>query len=344
MTTKSFRRGFTLIELLVVIAIIAVLIALLLPAVQAAREAARRAQCINNLKQIGLGMHNYHSAVGSFPMANSVAYSSVGTQTNWGTWSGQAMMLPYMEQNAIYNACNFSWTSWYGTGASINATAFNTVIASFLCPSDGEAGSTKSGNINSYYGSLGITTDPWNANSTGIFAHFVAYGVADVTDGTSNTVCFAEALTASSLSNKMKFRGGVTPPGGSSGTNISAYNVTAGVLTDLQTCTTTFLAGSNPAGNNKGWRWGTGSPGIAFFNTIVTPNNNNYPWSGCRYGCGGCGNDYGQYINTTSNHSGGVNVAMTDGSVRFIKNSIAQNIWWAIGTRNGGETVSADAY
>src|SRR4051795_7219477 len=102
------RRGFTLIELLVVIAIIAVLIALLLPAVQAAREAARRSQCINNLKQLGLGLHNYHQALGVFPLGNAVAYSDPGVQTEWGTWSAQAFLLPYMEQQPIYNSMNFA--------------------------------------------------------------------------------------------------------------------------------------------------------------------------------------------------------------------------------------------
>src|SRR5829696_980857 len=101
-------RGFTLIELLVVIAIIAVLIALLLPAVQAAREAARRSQCVNNLKQMGLAMHNYHSVIGTFPMGNARAFEAPGVVTDWGTFSAHAMLLPYVEQQALYNSCNFS--------------------------------------------------------------------------------------------------------------------------------------------------------------------------------------------------------------------------------------------
>src|SRR5271155_5720281 len=136
------KRGFTLIELLVVIAIIAVLIALLLPAVQSAREAARRIQCTNNLKQIGLAMHNYHSANNTFPQGVAASFNSVNPGCiAWSGWSAQALMLNYMEQSPIYNACNFMVDPFSATASpNINATAILTKINAFLCPSDGNAG------------------------------------------------------------------------------------------------------------------------------------------------------------------------------------------------------------
>src|SRR5947209_1510973 len=137
---RHHRRGFTLIELLVVIAIIAVLIALLLPAVQAAREAARRMQCTNNLKQIGLALHNYHSANGSFPMGcSSGMYSGIGVYNVKQNLSAHAQMLPFLEQQQIYNALNFSWGCEDNTAVLcylINATGTNAQIKAFVCPSD----------------------------------------------------------------------------------------------------------------------------------------------------------------------------------------------------------------
>ena len=199
------RRGFTLIELLVVIAIIAVLIALLLPAVQSAREAARRIQCTNNLKQLGLALHNYITATGAMPpgVDTTTAYAKTsppGSLSTWTSWSAQALLLPYVEQGPLYNAANFSWACCSsGVSDQINSTVSRTRIASFLCPSDAIAGQQ---NINNYYGSIGTSTIGYGSGvTTGIFQVYntansqcASVTLASITDGTSNTIAFGEGL------------------------------------------------------------------------------------------------------------------------------------------------------
>src|SRR6266571_4963805 len=173
MKACSKRSGFTLIELLVVIAIIAVLIALLLPAVQSAREAARRAQCTNNLKQIGLALHNYESANGSFPWTqgtvatrypianNGLMPWNGGTGDEWTNFSALALMLPYMEQQPVYNAINFAFgANWYtlpGSDDPVQLTAISVTISTFLCPSD-----SSSFGRNNYMASNGTNFDWWS--------------------------------------------------------------------------------------------------------------------------------------------------------------------------------------
>jgi len=357
MTQKSaLRRGFTLIELLVVIAIIAVLIALLLPAVQAAREAARRAQCVNNLKQVGLAMHNYHQGIGCFPMGATIApVNSPGDAGGggggdtagggWSAWSAHALMLPYMEQTAIYNSINFSWSceQYNSVGWSINSTAYYTKINSFLCPSDGNAGKS---NICSYAGSMGTTTINYGEQSTGLFTYHKSYGVSDCTDGTSNTIAFAEQLVGDEIGTALK-RGNSTGNagggGGKAGNLLDATGQLAGIKADMAQCDGWFRAAGGQT-NNRGGHWATGILGTTMLNTVIPPNGGGQTlWGACRMDC--CVNgQHAHYTNSTSNHSGGVNVALGDGSVRFIKDSISFQTWWAIGTRSLGEVVSADSY
>ncbi len=348
------RRGFTLIELLVVIAIIAVLIALLLPAVQAAREAARRSQCINNLKQIGLGLHNYHQGIGSFPMGVSMttAGNPSGTYT-WGQFSAQGLLLPYLEQQAMYNSCNFSVpVDGPANGYNTNSTVNQAIINNFLCPSDGNAGRI-SGNTNSYYLSCGTTAqNPPNANngnppppfgSTGLFGWQIAYSIANVVDGTSNTVAASEGLVGL---NKVKGKNAsylmVAEP-----TYADAYqSLAAGeqppgaaVTAALNKC---ISNSGNSIGNTRGLAWLNGNPNYTMFTTIVPPNSTQYAFGGCKSGGGGV--DLSEYVNANSNHSGGCNALMADGSVKFIKSTISWTTWWALGTKSNGEVISSDAY
>jgi prepilin-type N-terminal cleavage/methylation domain-containing protein/prepilin-type processing-associated H-X9-DG protein len=350
MTLKS-KRGFTLIELLVVIAIIAVLIALLLPAVQAAREAARRAQCVNNMKQIGLGLHNYHSSTNSFPMGVSASNEPTDGGVYWNGWSAQSLLLAYMEQTAVYNAINFSIDPVTSSLSNKQTTALYTKISSFLCPSDSGAGQTANGQIfiNSYYASFGTSVNNTPTTSTGLFCYNNANSIAAVTDGTSNTIAFGEGLTSNFTQTKYPGNG-VEGAGAGFPTNTDV-NQSAAVATQLMSnltaCSTAWNTGGASITANRGEYWGWGAEAMTAFTTIVPPNSTQYAWSHCRYGCGGCGvgaSDHADIVNANSRHSGGANFLMGDGSVKFIKSSISMPTYWAIGTRNVGETVSSDAF
>jgi prepilin-type N-terminal cleavage/methylation domain-containing protein/prepilin-type processing-associated H-X9-DG protein len=351
------RRGFTLIELLVVIAIIAVLIALLLPAVQAAREAARRAQCVNNLKQIGLGMHNYHSATNSFPQGASKNPKNFAGDSDliWSSWSAHSLLLPYMEQQSLYNSANFSWgIDPYGDPCYYyNSTVANTVIGGFLCPSDTNASRP---NINNYYASIGTTTNfmtinCWGAGSvgcaptgsTGVFTYFYSYGISDITDGTANTIAFSESITGNpNLGNR--FRGnstqGVSDPGAQL---YDAESNPTVILKGLQACMTAFQ-NNQSIQSNKGQLWAFGARAYTLFQTVQTPNDKQYAFGSCEFGCAGCGLDQSWSVPATSFHSGGVNVLMADGSVRFMKDTINRAAWWNLGTKANGEVVSSDSF
>ena len=375
------RRGFTLIELLVVIAIIAVLIALLLPAVQAAREAARRVQCTNNLKQLGLALHNYIAATNAAPpgVVNTTTYPGTappGSLATWTAWSAQALLLPYVEQGPLYNAANFSWNCCYtplGGNTRTNTTIYNTRIASFLCPSDGLAGQQ---NINSYQGSIGDSTIqyPTGGVTTGVFQVYdpktvscQSVSLASITDGTSNTIAFGEGLVGD-YSKNSNYRGnGMSGPSDPTGGIVpntmpsnNAESNPAAVLQALNACNTFWQSPSLKTCSGytaccivgvkqyDGQLWALGERGYTLFNTIVPPNSKQYPWRNCRFGIGSaclsCAPEGSSFINAGSYHPGGANFAFADGSVRFIKDSVNMLTYQALGSRNGGEVVSSDSY
>jgi prepilin-type N-terminal cleavage/methylation domain-containing protein/prepilin-type processing-associated H-X9-DG protein len=358
------RSGFTLIELLVVIAIIAVLIALLLPAVQAAREAARRTQCVNNLKQIGLALHNYHDINNTFPMGAGSGMYSLGVYNSKHNWSIHAAILPQMGQVPLYNAINFNW----GTADAptqlptypINSTTIQTQVNGFLCPSDPNGSTSLASGVldanNCYFGSIGATTDTLGGFSagapslatvptSGLFAYQQSKGLNQVIDGTSNTVAFAESTVGTSTAAaKQKLLGivGVGMPTGATGAlQSNVFNSPAGVASGLAACNAAWSAGSASVDKQRGDAWATGGMAMTLFNTVATPNANNDTWAYC--GNNGSGT-MATFSNADSYHPGGVNVLLADGSVRFIKNTINPVTWWSLGTIGGGEVLSSDGY
>jgi prepilin-type N-terminal cleavage/methylation domain-containing protein/prepilin-type processing-associated H-X9-DG protein len=363
------HRGFTLIELLVVIAIIAVLIALLLPAVQSAREAARRIQCYNNLKQIGLGLHNYHSTHGSFPLGLTKAWSDGygGSLQSWGSWGPSAQLLPYLEQQPLYNSANFNWVCWWSSGWPINSTVVNTTLNAFICPSDGlspvpiPASDLKnSGNLNNYHASVGTTTNysvgespgfPLSPDTTGIFTQVGrVYGLQSITDGSSNTIAYGEALVGlDSAQQGVRWRDGpvIATKWAGGGPFYDANQNPQAVMADLQACQGGLVAETTTATssfNDKGARWAMGDGGLVLFVTIVPPSSNQYTFACCYMNGTGSGCDGGTYQNTSSNHPGGANFLFCDGSVHFVKSSISMTTYWALGTKANGEIVSSDSY
>jgi prepilin-type N-terminal cleavage/methylation domain-containing protein/prepilin-type processing-associated H-X9-DG protein len=355
------RRAFTLIELLVVIAIIAVLIALLPPAVQAAREAARRIQCFNNLKQIGLALHNYHSANSTFPMGCSSGHWSSPTVYNVKqNLSAHAQMLPFLEQQQIYNAINFYWGCEDSVSVMcfpINATATNAQIKAFVCPSDPNGGKpdhNNTSNTNNYYGCVGTTMNfplinnkslnvpSINWPSTGLFTYQQSYAIRAVTDGTSNTIAFAEAVVGNQSELKRQKHIGLNTVGAL--TPSLLYDAEQNVplaLAGVQACNQAWATGSGVVDKQRGENWAHGCMAMTLFNTIATPNQYGDEWTHCS---SISSTALAALSNSDSYHPGGVNVLMADGHVKFIKDSINYRTWWSLGTKANGEVVSADSY
>jgi prepilin-type N-terminal cleavage/methylation domain-containing protein/prepilin-type processing-associated H-X9-DG protein len=359
---SSRRRGFTLIELLVVISIIAVLIALLLPAVQAAREAARRAQCTNNLKQLGLALHNYHQAHNVFPLGvSSAIYDLTMTYNVKQNMSLHAQILPFLEQQAVYNALNFNWGCEDSTTVvcyQINSTGTNAQIAAFVCPSDPNAGKpdhNNTTNTNNYYGCVGTTmnfsaiadaqlnTITLNWPSTGLFTWHQSYGINSCVDGTSNTIAMAEAVVGTqNLAFGQRRIGFNTVSALSPYLMYDAQANPAGALAGLQACSAVWTNRSGGSvDDQRGENWAHGCLAMTLFNTVAVPNQYDDQWTHCS----AIGSTSRAALsNADSYHSGGVNVCMADGHVQFIKDAVNQRTWWSLGTRANGEVISSDSY
>ena len=360
------RRGFTLIELLVVIAIIAVLIALLLPAVQAAREAARRAQCTNNLKQLGLAVHNYISANNCFPNLMTNIPSALAAPTSLAiqrplSWA--VSILPGLEQQPMYNAVNFTFGA---TEAPNYVTVTYAKLGALICPSENIGNGPLIPSWSNYAGNIGgpstfmqyggpivvMAADALGAPG-GNTTNAGTVNVQSVTDGLSNTAMFSEKLAGLSSTAQVTASSGadakrvvfqlaapVTSNNGNMAQAVAVYNACKGVPSS-----------SLPDKGNNQWngmlwsgsRWNTlrsvayshGMPPnslscqpVGTADGIVNPY-----WAGV----------FNTWITASSNHPGGVNAAMCDGSVRFVKDTIAYQTWWAVGSRSLGEVISSDS-
>lgn len=328
------RRAFTLIELLVVIAIIAVLIALLLPAVQQAREAARRTQCKNQLKQLGLGLHNYHDTYKVFPQQTYGTQAAAGSYgSEWGGNSVHTMLLPYIDQANVYNQYNLNLYSYQTPNRSPGPG--DTAIATFICPSDTNPPGVGTGQ-NTYCWStgpnLGWDGTVTNGSVIGPFHLHVSLGIRDVVDGTSNTIAAAEIIrgdNSGSIFSPQDFVRGVAQP--------TAWTIkpTAAILAAYDAaCKAHAVATPGDAISTAGFHWPSPMMYDTMFNTVSPPNG----YQPC-HSCTGCGAGDGAGVwPSRSRHTGGTHHLMCDGAVRFISNNVDINTYQSIGSINGNET------
>jgi prepilin-type N-terminal cleavage/methylation domain-containing protein len=343
--SHTARRAFTLVELLVVIAIIGILIALLLPAVQAAREAARRSQCVNNLKQLGIALQNYHDAMRCYPpLATGPGLSSPSGPggPNLGTQIGVMVFLtPQLEQQAIWNQINWQTAPqpWVGYQAWANE------IPGLLCPSDvGPPRNTMNFTVggvpmsgfqgrSNYKVSLGTTTnDNENNNATtGIFADNGRSTFADIVDGTSHTLAFAEACQGNTNKLAEIVSNRAVNVGNAMSTMNGQYNT--GYTACLATASGQYYtsAYNTNTGYLPGLRWNDGGSHYSGFTSIIPPN-------GPSCFSGGSDRTWGIFT-PSSRHAGGAIAALADGSSRFIPETIDVTVWQSMGTKSGGEAV-----
>lgn len=337
------RPAFTLVELLVVIAIIGILVGLLLPAVQAAREAARRMSCSNNLKQIGLAIHNYESTNRKIPIGWNGFVDPIQNTTY--RWSYLAGLLPYLEQNNTYQNLNLSLTL-YPPGGGVpprpeHQAIISTIIPAYLCPSDrgepisdgsGEIGPAPSNYVANFGSGINSPNDPsddgqMDNRADGPFCNQTWRRFADVTDGLSNTVAVSESLLG---------RGGADLA--SSETPDPQFYMALVVpppMANANNCSNPIPSAVNRFVASRGRLWAGQAYENTSYNHFFAPNSERYDcyfWVAAGFKA------------ARSNHPSGVQAALLDGSVRFVSDSIALNAWRSAATRSGGEVLDSSQF
>jgi prepilin-type N-terminal cleavage/methylation domain-containing protein/prepilin-type processing-associated H-X9-DG protein len=333
-TSMIRRAAFTLVELLVVMAIIGLLVALLLPAVQAAREAARRSQCKNNLRQIGIALHNYEGVLGKLPPGRL----RMMVDGKGRCYSAYAHLLPFLEASSLWQLIDFN----ENPEDAVNAVALHQTIPYFLCPSDQNRKLQGESAVHNYPLSTGTTfplslANPGRAPVTGVFYENSQTRFADITDGLSQTVCISETV---------KSEGGPDVWDGVGKTN--GFVLTQGNDNGLSGPELTdYAAQCHGAGlrlqQTRGSRWLYGAPGHSMYNHMRAPND---PDIDCRGGIPHSNKTnflwdrLSHNVAARSRHPGGVHALFCDGHIDFAASTIRLSVWQTYGSRNGGETVS----